>query len=373
MGLVAAAVSVVGDHQRHLRPRARRVPCTDVSDIPIASANLAAVRLRQPDNYQQQAGTFQTTIAVSVGPRSPASASTSFASNHGQNLVTVFTGGLSLPATTSSAWPAPWQVPIPFASPVPYSNTAGQSLVIEFQTTGSSNQRSWSLEGYRAEVGNSMTELYQSGCTHSGGTASGGWGWSSQGLVPGGTFQLNLSGYPLNNPSLAANGLFFGVAGQGSPIGGLITPFPVTALGLPSPAGCQWAIDISGGSYPMAYRQTTGTNPSAYLQMSGVPIANSPSLAGISFYTQNLALDLVSGSPSLFPSIAIRWYIGPGTPILASRVLSLSSSIQPSGSVAQSTAASLAFLVPTSSVAAACGFARISARSCGPRRGRSVH
>ena len=132
-----------------------------------------------------------------------------------------------------------------------------------------------------------------------------------------------------------------GVQGQGASLGGLVTPVPVTSLGLPSPAACTWGIDISAGSYPMTYTQGTS---SASLRMSNVPIPNTPAGAGVTFYTQNLALDLGSGSPSLFPSTAMRWLIGTGIRLPASRVHRVDTTLPTTGSVAESNAAVVAFV-----------------------------
>ena len=255
----------------------------------------------------------------------PGSASGTFAANHGANVTTVFTGALNVPATTSVPWPAAFVTPIPFAQPVGWNAAAAQSLVIEYQTTGSSNGQSWSMEGLRAEWGFNTNERFQSNCHNSVGNASNSWGWNPSGLVPGGTFNLSMYNYP-QNPSLVTNALFFGLTGQGSQFGPLVTPFLLTSLGLPSTANCNWSIGILGGAgFPMNYR-TSGT--SAYLEMSNVPLPNSPSFAGATFYTQNLAVDFdsITGQANLFPSIAIEWLIGTGNTIPCTAVRNLSSS-----------------------------------------------
>lgn len=314
----------------------------DVVDIPIAAGNLTAVDVRAPVGYSLLASTFQTTIDVSMGPNSPTQASRTFASNHGVATATVFSGALNMPAASNGPWPRPWQT-IPFSQPAAYVASAGQSLVIDFQTTSSSSQRSWSVEGMRAEYGRSTSEHYQSNCLNSGGNRSGGWGWSPSGLVPGGSFYLSLSGYPQNTPSLAANALFFGLQGQGAQFGAFTTPFPITNLGLPAPAGCDWSIGILGGAgYAMTYRSLSS---SAQLEFpSGFVFPNTPSIAGMNFYTQNIALDVDPvGGPSLFPSIAIQWLIGTGNTIPCARVSSISSTRPTTGSVSASEAAVLQF------------------------------
>ena len=309
------------------------------SDVGVPSALLQGFSFRSPYNYQQQAATYTTTVIVSESPTPPGSAQGTFAMNHGASPTTVFSGALSVPATTSMPWPQAFLPMIPFAAPVAWTGVVSQSLVIDYQTSASSNGRSWTMEGMRAEWGYSTNEHYQSNCRHSGGSASGGWGWNPSGLVPGGSFLLQLSGYP-QNPSLATNALFFGLSGRGSPFGPFTTPFPLASLGLPAPANCEWSIDVIGGAgFPMTY-SPSGT--SALLSMSNVPFPNTPSFAGAVLYTQNLALDLdpVRGTPNQFPSIAIKWLIGTGNTIPCTAVTNLSSSgIPTTGGVRQSEAA----------------------------------
>lgn len=311
----------------------------DATDIPIGSGLLQALSFRAPHNYNLAADTFSTTVIVSASPTAVTSPSTAMAANHGPAPVTVFTGSLNVGASPNGTWPSAWQAPLPFAAPVPWSNATAQSLVVEFQTTGSGTGRSWSLEGLRAEYGFSNTEHYQGTCHNTAGNASNSWGWNPQNLVPGGVFDLYLYNYP-QNPSLATNALFIGLSGLGSPIGPWVTPFPLANLGLPAPPNCNWSIDILGGAgYPMSY-VTSGT--SAYLRLTGLPLPNTPTLAGAQFYTQNLAVDfdVTTGQPLLFPSIAIKWTIGTGNTIPCSAVRGLSSTAVPTtGSVQQSEAA----------------------------------
>ncbi len=315
----------------------------DAADIPVNGVALNSVSVRQPRGYTVTGTTVNTTITVSVGPNGPNGASSSFANNHGQNATVVHTGAINLPQLSAvSTWPAAWQTPIPFASPVAYQPAMGQSLVIEFQTTSNTAARSWTLEGYRAEWGFSRSEYYQSSCRNSGGNASGGWSWQPSGLVPGGSFYLNLSSYPSGTPSLANNALFFGVQGLGGQVGALTTPFALSSLNLPADPSCNWGISIING-FPMQYVDS-GTSGSLRMQSVGIP--NDPNLINAQFYTQNLALDVdAAGMPQLFPSIAIRWVLGTGNTVPCTRVSTIydPSSPRTTGSVARSEGAALQF------------------------------
>ncbi len=314
----------------------------DTSDIPIAGGLLNSLAVRAPVGYSISASSYTTQITMSMGPNTSTTASSQYAANHG-SPTTVLSGQVNMPQGTSGTWPRPWQTPITFLQPFSYLPALGSSLVIEFETTASGNQTSWSIEGYRAEIGNSGSELYQGTCRHSGGGTSGGWGWSSNGLVPGGSLVLNLSGYPINAPQFATNILFISTGGLGSQIGPFITPFDLNLI-VPSPATCRWAIDIANAiTVPMVYRQYT---TSAQLELTpSIPIPNHRSLGNKVLYTQNLALDFdAQQSPVLFPSIAIRWLIGPNTQIPASVVRTIYNPVNPppaSGTLVRSEAASL--------------------------------
>lgn len=316
----------------------------DVADIPTPVAVVTALAVRKPANSGGNAATYQTQITMSVGPNASAAPTSSFAANHG-TAVTVFNGSISLPTVTGAAWPAPWQTPIALSAPFTYVAASGNSLVVEFETTSSSTNATWALEGYRAEIGNSGNELYQSNCRNSGGQASGGWGWNSGGLVPGGNLSFSLSGYPINTPSLANNILFISTAGLGSPIGPFITPFDLSLVA-PAQANCRWAIDIVNAvSVPMVYQQSTS---SASLALSpALPIANTPFMANRNLYTQNLAIDVDSSSNLvLFPSIAIKWLIGTGNRVPVSNVRAVynpTGGSPATGSIAVSDGASLQF------------------------------
>ena len=309
------------------------------SDIGVSSALLQGFSFRSPYNYQQQAATYTTTVQVSESPVAPSAAVGTFAANHGANVTTVFSGSLNVPATNAVPWPQAFVTPIPFAQPVSYMAAMSQSLVIDYQTSASSNGRSWTMEGMRAEWGFNTNEHYQPNCRNSTGQASGSWGWNPQGLIPGGYFSLYLYGYSQNGAA-ANNALFFGLSGLGSPFGPFVTPFPLANLGVPSPANCQWSIDILGGAgYPMTYMSS---GSSAYLYMASVALPNTPSFAGSIFYTQNLSLDIdpATSAPTLFPSVALRWTIGTGNTIPCTAVTNLSSTAIPTtGGVRQSEAA----------------------------------
>lgn len=313
----------------------------DVTDIPIPGGFLMALAVRAPHNSAQTAQTFTTNILVSNGPNAPNSASTNFANNHGVNVVTVHSGPVNLPATASGTWPSPWQPAIPFAQPVTYASAIGPSLVVDFETTAAGT-RSWSLEGWQADAGNTRSEFYQSNCKHSGNAPSGGWSWTSTGMVVGGSLLWYLNGYPNNTPSLAVNAAFFGFTGVGSQVGPFTTPFLLSNLGLPSQPNCQFAIGFVDG-WPMSYVSGTTTPNSSTLRLPNVPIPNVPAVGGLNLYGQNVALDTdpSSGQTLLFPSIAVRFTIGTGAAVPVSRVLALGSAPVATGSVTRSNGASL--------------------------------
>ncbi len=317
----------------------------DVTDIPVAQANLSAMQVRAPWTNNVNAATYTVSIDVSVGPNTPTGASSVYASNHGSNQTTVFSGALNIPAQSrAGSWPANWFAPIAFNAPFAYDNSNGASLVVDWTTTNSSTQSLTSLEGYRLEGGNATFEYVDRDCPNSAGQISGGFGWSPTTLVPGGSFQVSISGAPPATPSYASNAIFFATGGVGTPFGAFTTPFALTSLGLPAQAGCDWAVSNMVLGAPGMYRDF-GT--SASVSISNVGIPNDPNLVAVRFYTQALGLDLNSGSPMLHPLTAIRWTIGTGAPVPVSqlrRTFDASGSPPTSSSVVQSDGLSAQFI-----------------------------
>ncbi|MBK8978108.1 MAG: hypothetical protein IPM29_19560 [Planctomycetes bacterium] len=319
----------------------------DHNDIPIQAANVSAMlyRTHWQDNLTT-GSSYTLSISLSNGPNLPAGASTTFANNHGPNLTQVFSGTINQPAVSSSpSWPAPWQAPIVFSQPFPYIAGAGQSLVVDIDTTASSAQRTFQIEGYRLEAGNAAFEYYDSDCRNSAGGTSGGFGWSPETLIPGGSLSLSVSGAPPATPSFANNAMFFALGGRGTPFGPFTTPFPLTSLGVPAPATCEWATGNIVLGVPVRYNDY-GTSASLSFA-TPVPIPNLPALAGATFYTESIGLDMVGGQPSLFPLTTIAHTIGTGITIPASRVNRLYDSTGASpttGSVKNSEAATFQFV-----------------------------
>jgi hypothetical protein len=316
----------------------------DVSDIPVATANVAAVQLRPPRDSGWVAATYTTSITLSVGPNGSTNASSQFANNHGAGFARVFAGTINVPSTASSpTWPAPWMPPIAFAQPFPYASVAGGSLVVDFETTASSSGQFAALEGYRLEGGLATFEHYDQDCMNSAGQTSGGFGWSPATLIPGGTFVVNVSGAPPATPSYAANAFLFGSTGRGSAWGPFVTPFPIRSLGLPSPAGCDLVVGNVFVGIAGTYRDS---GMYASCNIDNLPIPNDPTLPGVVLFTQPVGIDMPNGSPTLLPLTTIRWTIGTGVMVPVSHVRSIFDPTGPPpsfGQVQRSEGASLRF------------------------------
>lgn len=81
-------------------------------------------------------GTSQLALDVSTSPLDFNSISTTFASNHGSDLLNVFNGPLvTAPGSSVSGVPGPFYVQIPFTAPFLYDPNTGD-LTIEFTSTG---------------------------------------------------------------------------------------------------------------------------------------------------------------------------------------------------------------------------------------------
>jgi hypothetical protein len=162
-------------------------------------------------------------------------------------------------------------------------------------------------------------------------------------MVPGGRFWVSLGNYPNSTPSLATNALFFGIGGSGSHVFGHVTPVPMGALGLPAPAGCEWAIGGLLTTMPMTYESGGGIS---WLRLPPFPLPNDPRIANVQFYTQNVALGTdPSGAFWWYPSPALHWRVGTGREVPATRIVASYDQGQPksAGYVMQSVGMSLRF------------------------------
>ena len=300
---------------------ARQQSLYDVQDIALSAAMFRSIALRPPVGATLPATTVDLDVRLGTTLDSTSQLRSRFEWNARFGLSTVHSGPVNLPAVRpSTVWPAPWIPALPFAAPFAYARSSGASLLVEFRVRSNSARTPWIVEGYHADWGRADLEHSRPDCVNVAGFPSTVVEGQIPGLYPGGYFTAGYGRYPQQMPSLATNALLFGATGVGSQLGGFTTPFALRRLGIPAAPECELAIAPLLGT-PMTYRPgsiISGLYGSLSLTFV---LPNDPGLAGVSFYTQSVALQTEpSGANTWFPSAAQRWEIGTGATIPCSSV-----------------------------------------------------
>ena len=294
----------------------------DSMDVNTTFGLLAAIEVRRPQGLgnQNPATTTNLTIDISTTPNGYASASSTFANNHGSNQTQVFSGPISLPAESNpGSWPAPWQMPFIFTTPFPFVQVPGEALVIDFLQTGNQATTPWYVEHTRRDTGNRVSNpSAQSSCRFSNGNYNNSLGYSRP--LVGGTWYVNYGSILPNTNGIAALGL----TGVGGTWGANPLPLDLTFLGAP---GCSWSID------PMFTVPMVST-ASGQGQWPHIPIPNNPALGGVSFYDHSVWMDAAANAGGLVTGWSSEWIIGTNTGAPGAIVYATgNSALNPTGSV----------------------------------------
>ena len=286
-------------------PASRTQTIVDTSDIAPPAAVWNSLQVRRPVGLgnANPALVATATIVMSMSTSAASASTTTFASNHGAAPTTVFQAQLNLAAETNPpAWPAPWQAPVPFATPFVYVGIPGGSLVIDIhQDQGASPSGTpWYVE-YTSPIagGRIANGVIPSSCRFSVGGYNSGLGWTTGGLQGnGGIWYVSYQGGQMP-PNQVGVGVL-GVSGVGGSWGGRPLPIDLGVLGAP---GCQWNISWEL-SVPL---QSTTTGA----RWPNLTIPNDPGLRGASFYEQGLFIDPPANALGLVVSQSSRWQIAP--------------------------------------------------------------
>jgi hypothetical protein len=309
----------------------------DVMDVGMPAGLWNSVQVRRPSSNANSttlgnanpAMTTNATIMLSISPQTVANVTTTFATNHGPSPLTVFNGVLSLPAGPSqSAWPAPWQSPIPFSVPFVFAQASGKSLVVDLMQTGNSGTSAWYLEaqlplgGARASNGASAST-----CKFSSGTYNNGIGY----MLPtvGGSWYVNYSNLLANCTGFA----WIGTQGVGGTYNGLTLPIDLGQFGAP---GCfvQASADVI---VPLTASGTSARWPT-------IPIPNNPALGNAVFYDHSLFIDPLANAWGVVVGWSSKWTIGTNIGAPAALVTATgTNAANPTGSLQNDTGVTLQF------------------------------
>lgn len=236
-------------------------------------ANQNAFTARSVPNFTVTMGTTSVT---------PATMSTTFATNRTGTMTTVFSGTYNRPAVPVLPGVQPFLITFKLATPFVFQGAQG-NLLIEFSEAGQANQKSeYVIDAHRntASTGTTATfgvngpfrsaETYTFTCP------------DARGLLPGGSISLTASGLASQYPTAVLFG-FSNVSFSQIPL-----PFDLTAVGAPGNFA-YISIDLTA-VLPL---QASGSSFAGTLKF---PLPNDKSLADLTLFAQALFLDAASNS-----------------------------------------------------------------------------
>jgi len=286
------------------------------------------------------ATTFSMTIIMSNSPVAYNSPSSTYTANHGSSTsgtapVTVLNGQISLPANSrGSTWPEPWFTPMPISVFV-HAPVKGGSLVIECIGSNNSQSQVYYCEGFQPDNGQRLSNGSSGGCQwHSDGGWNSGIGYTYPKV--GGSWYVNHSSMPSNEPNMAKSLNIIGAQGVGGTAFGKTLPIPISMLGFLDI--CQVRAGILSNDLllvqPMTYTTSTAGASRGTLRTPTVNIPNDPTLGGLAFFAQPFCGDKKLGNyDQIYMAWPSKWVIGTGLGPKGSTVYSLGNNASVTGSL----------------------------------------
>jgi hypothetical protein len=284
-------------------PEAHSQLIYDVTDIAPTVALWNSLQVRALPNLGVTTPfNSNATIQLALCPTAPSAMTTSFANNLlGSTSATVYSGPISLPTRTTSAWPAAWEAPIVFAAPFVYIQATGKSLLIDIVHTGGTGPSYWGLEVWAPDMGSStLLSTPQASCKLGNGSIANFYQVSPTPYL-GSSWTLSYVFTPTATPVTVPGVAVFGSQGVGGMWAGLNLPIDMTAFNAP---GCFWA---TSAELQLPLTPQTGI---AMQRTGTIPIPNVPSLGGQAFYDQGIFLDASANGLGIVTSTSCRWVIG---------------------------------------------------------------
>jgi hypothetical protein len=276
-------------------------------EVSVAGAVFRSLAVRRPFDYPGTNPPFpaQLTVVLSVSQQPYQQTSATFATNHGPTPVTVFSGPVAMPQRADpQTWPAPWEAPLPFATPFVFVRALAQSLVVEFSSVNATSYYSWILEAQRPDLGMRFDNPPNSAalCRFSNNLVL-----RSGGAPPvvGQPWQLGLHQAP--GASIGVGVL--GSGGAGTPWGGTRLPVDLGPFGAPR---CEWNVTVDW-TVPLARIATSHLWP--VLQ-----VPDDVALVQQSIYEQCVFVDPPANALGIVATPSSRWTVSGSAGVPAATV-----------------------------------------------------
>jgi hypothetical protein len=269
------------------------------ADITVPAGIWNSIAFRRPTGLGNANTLFtaNAVITASVSQNAYTAMTTTFATNHGTNVITLLSGQISLPNSTNPpTWPAAWETPFPFTTPLPYARPMGQSLVIDLHQTNNSGTTPWYVEAQYPDTGTRVNNPpgAQSNCRFSNNSYNSAIGYRLPAV--GGSWTLNYQGgLPTGLMGVGA----LGAQGAGGMWAGQTLPFTLALWGAPN---CSWGVSAD-------FTQPLTSTTNIY-QWPTYNIPNDPNLGGQSFYDHALFVDPGANPAGWVTTWSSKWTIG---------------------------------------------------------------
>jgi len=261
-----------------------------MDNVPAGTIDQLTLRL-DADAGQTGGGTLALTVRVGAMPHAAADASTTYLHNLASGAL-VFSGAVTLPATTALPGPDPWAasnvVRVDFAQA--YAHPGG-SLCVQLDGGAATGDAWFPVDAYEAST---------SGARHNLGGGCGAWsgegaiGLSVKGAVVGGHAQFVACGTPST----------FSFALVGEPAA---TPLPLDAIGM---TGCALAVTLPLLAVAPVWMQEPNAHGVGFGRWA-LPIPNLTALQGAALGVQWLHMPVPGAGPHATLSDAWQMTIGP--------------------------------------------------------------
>jgi hypothetical protein len=265
-------------------------------------------------------------ILCSTALTTSATADTTFDNNHGLDKVQVVTNRTyNIPAIDSGWLPSPWTYVFPFDIPFPFPGAGSLALEIKLISTTSqgNNQLDYANSAAGIPNPNLATGKYGSGCIHSGRTAA--MGANATAVQVNWTTGTGIMRVTASaGPNVGAVVLLSGFS-RATAFGSIPLPYLIpNTNGHPS-GDCFLHADIS-----FVAAGLTNAAGSATLD---TPVPVTLDLAGLTIYSQLLALDQNNAAGVITSNGVSHHWVAPFGPVLGTRIWRSNDINAPTGSV----------------------------------------
>jgi len=311
----------------------------DTAEMPVATARVMQLAYRRNQYYSNSIATSTSTMTIymSHGPNAPASFSSTFASNEGNDRTMVFSGTVNWPASPFTGRNTPFEFKVPLKQTFVLIQTKGKSIVVDTTVTARTHLINASENGLildaQAEIKSGVRTTNETAhCNFSNGNRNNGLGATTSGLTEkGGVWQVIYGNLPPNALGVMT------VSAFGKPAWGNIRlPIDLTPIGAPQ---CTWAVGLESGVW-LPFKVSSGGQGT----VGKVPVPAGIT-AGTSFYDGAFVVDAKANAAGIVPLWSSKWTFRQTTVVNAVTVTRSKDSTPPSptGSLRRGQAALIEF------------------------------